>query len=468
MVLALTLFAIGPSSALAEAYETDFVTAIAYQNIGSAATTSLILLFYDSPTDVTPLVIPRDNLAKGASASVQVGSIFSSSFEGTAVMTADQPLAATMVQVPQSSPTSLVKNRPLSNGFGGGSPTSRLGTVLNNTFEAHTIFSVQNAGSASTTVTVKFINTSAFQVHSMSQLLQPGAGWHIDASQVSQLDPSFNGSVVIETSGGAGEIVSSAMELDFGTGRIFAKAYEGVSQGAQTVFMPTAQCKYGTGTLTTTYYAVQNTSLTTSTDVTVTYSNGLSETKSVGNGAKASFGACLAAGMPEGFLGSAIVTSDTTDVIVIGKVVGGGTISTAFVGFNSAPSSAALPYVRYATMADFQAGVMGRTFIAIQNIGPDLPNGSQITVDYIDRDGNVAGTHTIDLPSGLAHGEKVNSSPATVGLVPFGCYSGCTQFGGGAIVEGPGGSQMAVMARVNTYLPTGGIASEDYSGVLIP
>ena len=232
VITALLTVAVGPGVALAGAYETDFVTSITYQNIGSAATTTLNILFYESPSDTTPLTISQPNLAKGAGTSVYVGGIsgIGAGFQGTAVMAADQPLAATLVQVPQSS---TVKNRPLSNGFTSGSPTSLIATVLKNAFDTHTVFAVQNAGSTQTKATIKFINTSATTVHSFDQDLEAGAGYHVDAGSLGALGSSFNGSVVISTNPST-PIVSSAMELEYGSG-VGAKAFEGLGTGGQEI-----------------------------------------------------------------------------------------------------------------------------------------------------------------------------------------------------------------------------------------
>jgi len=323
------------------------------------------------------------------------------------------------------------------------------------------VFAVQNAGSTQTTATIKFINTSATTVHTIDQALQAGAGYHVDAGSLAALGSSFNGSVVISTSPST-PIVSSAMELGYSSD-LGAKAFEGLGTGSQTFYMPSALCSFG-GT-TTTFYAVQNTSLTTDTNVTVTYSpGGHTQTQSIGKGAKASFDTCAASGVTAGYLGSATITSTATDVIAIGKVVGGG-MGTAFVGLPSGPSKVSLPYVRWATNVNWSAGSMQRTFIAIQNVGTGSIPTDQITVKYVDRSGNVLATQTIN--KSLAVGEKANSDPSSAGLTEFGCYNNCTEYGGGAIIEGPAGSQLAVIARIQTNLGTS-IAAEDYNGIEMP
>jgi hypothetical protein len=412
-------------------------------------------LFYDSPSDTSPVQVSRPNINKGAGTSLFVGSLGSinAGFNGTAVLSSDQPLAATGVQLPQQSPT--VQVWPLSNGFSSGTAVSLIPTVLKNTFNQHTLFSVQNATSSPFQVTIKFINTSAQIVHTVTQTLQGGAGYHIDAGQVSQLGSAFNGSVRIETPGPSNLIVSSAMELEFGAGRIGASAFEGVGAGATKLYMPSALCQnYGMNSA----YAVQNTDMNNSTNVTVTYSDTSSETKNILPGAKASFLGCNK--LPAGFLGSAVITSDNTPIIAVGKISGNGA-STAFIGFSTGSQKVALPYIRFANDFHFFTGYMSRTNVAIQNVGNSTITGD-IKVYYIDRTGAIVGTHVIT--TDVAPEAKVNSNAGNAGLVEFGCYNNCTEYGGGVVVEAPSGSQLAVIGRNSVYI-NGLYYSEDYSGI---
>lgn len=461
-VLTFMFVAFFPTPANAGAYETAFTTSITYQNVDGAATTDLKILFYETPDDTTPIEITRPNLAPSAGTSVFIGNVnqVSDGFQGTAVMVSDKVLVATLVQLPQGSAT--VKNRPLSNGFSNGSPNSLIATVMKNQWSSkqYTIFSVQNTGAAQTNVQIKFYNTSATLVHTISKDLDVGAGYYVDTGTVSALGTSFNGSVVIESAGGS--IISSAMELDSGasTG---AKAFEGVGAGAQTFYMPSALCNFEStpGRIQNTNFAVQNADLGTSTNVTVTYSDSSAETKAIGPGAKASFNTC-AAGVGDGFLGSATVTSDTTDVIAMGKAAGSG-LSTAYIGFSGGSQNIALPYVRWTNQTDFYAGSGQRVNIAIQNVGSSDVTGA-VKVKYVDKDGVVVGTHTIN--TDLKPGDKANSNATAAGLSDFGYYGGGV-YGGGAIIEGPSGSELAAIARVATYVTsTGEVVGEDYNGMV--
>jgi len=441
------------SSAHAQAYGTAFTTAVTYQNVGSSSA-NVEVMFYGSADTTTPITINRPQLAPGASTSMHVGQIddVSTGFRGSAVMQSDQPLLATMVQLPQGA-TPGTRNRPLSNGFSGGTDTVLIATVLKNAFQTNTIFSVQNIGNEAATLTFKFYNTSAQKVHEFTQVVQPGAAHYVDAAQIAGLGASFNGSAVIESTG---NIVGGAMELS--TNGSGASAFEGVGAGARTVYMPSALCEaYGANTA----YAVQNTSLTASTQVTVTYSNGVRATATIGAGAKQSFVACTATGMPTGFSGSAIIESSSTDIIAIGKAYGSG-LSTAFVGASAGASEIALPYVRWASDTNWANGSQQRVYLTIQNIGTEnLPAGA-VTVSYIDKNGDVLGTpHTL---GAIPAGGKLNSNASNAGLTEFGVYPDGS-FGGGALVTGPDGSQLAVVARVSTQVSPGVFASEDYSGM---
>jgi len=477
MVLALVLVALGPGLVQGAAYESNYITSITYQNIGTATTSSLTILFYETPSDTTPIPItcgptvppaPCKTLAAGAGTSVYVGGIsgFPAGFQGTAVMSSDQPLAATLVQIPEAT---TVKARPLSNGFSAGTPQSLIATVVKGTVVSK--FAVQNAGTSNTTITVKFYAVgSSTPAHTMTQALVPGAGQYYDLSTIGALGTTFSGSVVVDTAGGTGSIVASSMELETGAG-VGAKAFEGVGQGATTFYMPSASCK-SNGAGASTYYAIQNAGAA-NTNITVTYrpvGGGTSYTQTFNGltpGGKTSLGTCSVAGIPKGscavgdpcFNGSAVITSSGgVPIIAIGKVNGGG-VATAFVGFSTGYTKLALPYVRYADNAGFTTGKQ-RTYIAIQNVGAAIAAGTPILVKYINTDGTVAGTHTYT--GGLGQYEKFSSNASLAGLTTFGMGTG-----GGAIVEGPAGSLLATIARSQTSY-AGGLPGEDYNGIPVP
>jgi hypothetical protein len=446
----------------AAAYGSKFVTSITYQNVGSAEAT-ISISFYPKSSS-TSIVITQPALAAGAATSLYVGGVSSvaSGFMGSAVLSSNQPIVATLVQVGSGT----VKNRPLSGSFSAGSSHVLIPTVLKNTFEYTSVFSIQNVDpAAAAAVTVKFVPVSGSTISYNIPSIPAGSVEYIDMGTFSGIiSPTFNGSVQIDAvqfgTMNPGAVVASSMELQI-TGDL-ANAFEGASQSAATVFMPSALCKFGPNKDTVSAYAVQNTA-TTNIQVSVNYSNGnIDGPATLAPGAKKSFDGC-GAGNPIGFIGSAKITATGGEIVAIGKVYGGG-MSTAFLGFNSGSNKVALPYVRW-TESQWVTGARQRAYIAIQNVGTtDLAAGS-VTVKYYDKSGILVGTHTL---GAIAAGAKTNSNPMAIGAVAaeFGAYTDGS-YGGAAVVEGPTGSQLAVVVRIQSYAGGGNSVAEDYTGVPI-
>jgi hypothetical protein len=460
-------------SAQDPAYNTDYLTAITYQNVGGADTT-VEFTFY--PSDGGSPVNISEPLAQNASASLVVSSVsgLASNFSGAAVLTSGEQIIATMVQLPQST---TVFNRPLSNGFSAGSGQVLIATVLKDRFNQTTIFSVQNTDTTNPAVVdIAFTPApgqpgTAYTIE--NQNIPAGASYLVDAGQISQLGSSFSGSATITAD--SGEVVATALEL--GSNNIlpyYGGSFEGVTQGGSPIYMPSALCNAFGGQQT--FYAVQNNGAADE-DVTVTYSyNGTTstDTETIQPGAKASFAGCD--GMPAGTSGSAIITgaSASPDLVAVGKVSipGSASLSTIFNGELQGANRLALPYVRWATDGAYTGANQStgqRTFITIQNVGNDTVPANSITVDYVDPDGNVVGTHTIS--TALENGGKANSTVPDAGIanLPFGFPGGATGsgFGGGAVIEcGAPNCQLIAIARVQQFDPARStiLIGEDYNG----
>lgn len=477
------------------AYTTKFVTSITYQNVGSGPA-GIRIQFY-SENSGSPVSITLPSLNQNAGTSLAVGSIndpnLPSGFKGGAVLSSDQPVVATMVQVPVNS---NVRNRPLSNGF---SPDAGAGdflipTVLKNAFNTTTQFSVQNVDTAAADVTVRFINAdpNAGAIGSVKHTLTipglpAGSVKYVDAGTIAELGASFNGSATLTSvrTGSnpavAGKVVATALELE--TAGIGASAFEGVvggsNGGSDTVYMPTAMCNAFAGN--TSAYAVQNVAAAggANASVTVTYSarpstnasaplETFTDTATIAPGAKQSFSGC--AKLPAGYTGSAVIKATGAKIVGIAKIVGGG-LTTAAPGATGGASRLALPYVRWTTSfyvnPDPQGFRRQLTTLAIQNVGgATIPAGS-ITITYLDKNGaQVGSVHTIN--SDLADGAKVNSRPTDAGSAAneFGAYGDGT-FGGGAVVNcSAANCKLVVVARVQSS--NGALnAGEDYNGIPI-
>lgn len=465
-------------SAQQVAYGTPFATSITYQNVGSASA-QVQFSFYNEKTG-TAVEVNR-TIAQNAGDSLFVGGLtgneaLPTAFKGSAVLSANQPIVATLVQIAQPSATTQVKNRPLSNGFSSASSNVLLATVLKNKFNFNSVFSIQNADTAPIDITLTFINAddpSAADVTITETNIPVGAAKYYDMGQLAQLPNVFNGSAEVTAvrtgTTTAANIVGSSIEQQ--TTGLSTYAFEGVTTGSNPVFVATALCDVFGGARTS--YAVQNDG-TAATDVTVTYTGINNATKdavtktatqSVDPGAKKSFVACDA-GVGANFTGAATISADQP-LVVIAKVFGAG-LGTAWLGEAQGSDRLALPYVRYSDDANYTTGKYQRAFIAIQNVGSAAVDG--VTVEYRDKNGNVVGTHTL---ASIAPGAKANTNAtlATGDAAKLQLFGNPEAnpgggFGGGAIVQGPAGSQLIAVVRVESQTSAGRVA-EDYNGIPI-
>lgn len=449
----------------AAAYGTAFTTSITYQNVGSGPAT-IILEFYPEG-DGTPISVDLPQLNSFAGSSLFVGSLneVSAGFTGSAVMNSDQPLVATLVQVPPS--TSPVKVRPLTNGYSGGASSVLVPTVLKNTFGFTSIISIQNVDSDGADLSVEFIPVSGTKFIEEVTNLPSGSAKYFDMGTYTNasLGSTFNGSIRVTAkktgTSDDGSVIATSIEL--GNSLNNAYGFEGATVFGNNLYMPSAFCKY-TAASYLSVYAVQNVG-TSPINITATYSNGKSETYSnVAGGSKVSINGCGKTGTlnPAGFIGSAIITG-TGPITGMAKVSTNTGMITAFLGFTEGAEKIALPFVRWTADATYNSGARSRGVIALQNLGSDLAAGD-VVVEYYDKDGALVGTHT--LPA-IPAGGKVNSRPidADASLVEFGYYSNGS-YGGSAVVVGPAGSKLAAIVRISTN-GGGVLAAEDYNGIPI-
>jgi hypothetical protein len=467
-----------PSASAAPAYNTAFTVSLTYQNVGLSKAAVIIDFFQEGSG--TAINFPAGDLNAGASTSLSVGvAIASGSFKGSAVLSSDQPVIATIVQL---DPTGTVRNRPLSNGFAAtdGASKQLVATVLKNTFNSTTYFSVQNTESAPIDVKVEYyaLGSVAPSFTDTAAALPANAAKYFDAGQTAGLGAAFNGSAVVtaKLTGSATEakIVVTVDELSTTDGG--SKSFEGTAVSSDKIFMPSAICNAFGGQFTA--YAIQNADLTNTVTFNVRY-------KPIGSGDIVDGPYTLAPGgkksvngcdkMPAGANGSAIIerTAGTGTLIAVGKV-GGANITSAFLGIPSGSGSAniALPYIRWSPDSTINNNGQQRASVAIQNIGST--DATNVRVQYIDRDGNIKGTHLIGT---IAAGAKISSNPTLApGAIDacgrFGMYgaggstTNCstTLFGGGAKVIADSG-ELAAIVRIFTGSPL--LAGEDYNGINI-
>ena len=473
LMLVLVVAAFGVASAQT-GLTTNYTTSITYQNV-STQNAVVTFQFYNEKT-ASAVTINR-SINAGAGSSLFLGSLSGAEalpegFLGSVVMGSNQTIVGTMVQIPQNSP---VKNRPLSNGFSGGGSQVLLATILKNVFSSSSTFSIQNADTGNINITVKFfrVGETTPALTLTENDIPSGSAKFYEAAEIAGLGASFNGSAVVtavKSNGGlSANIVGSVLEL--GTTNLAAKAFEGIGSGSASLYVATALCNVFGGT--TTAYAIQNTDNANAASVTVTYKDLAgatvgTDTKSISAGGKQSFIACDKT--PAGFSGSAQIASSGPAIVAIAKAFksADSNYGTAFLGASAGSVKIALPYVRYTSQANYDSGARQRTFIAIQNIGGATV--SNVVVKYLDKDGTVLGTHTI---ASIASGSKANTN-ATLAtgnaakLAEFGNPEANVGggFGGAVIIEGPAGSSLIAVGRVQSKA-NGVDVAEDYNGIAV-
>jgi hypothetical protein len=480
LVLALVVgFSAAPSAYAAPAYNTAFTVAITYQNVGTQPADITVDFFQENSG--TPITFPAGTLNASASTSLAVGTaITTGSFKGSAVLSSNHPVIATIVQL---DPTGTIRNRPLSNGFSAtdGAPKQLVATVLKNAFSSTTYFSVQNVGAAAINVTVDFYAVgSATPTHTATHNNLPASSAkYFDAGTITQLPDGFSGSAVVRAKLASDNTTDANIVVtvdEMSTTGPGSSSFEGTALSSATVFMPSAMCNAFGGQ--NTAYAIQNADLTNNVTFQVRYKITLPSVSEVidgpftiPGGGKQSVGGC--AKMPAGSSGSAIIerTAGTGTLVAVGKVAGLN-ITSAFLGIPAGGGSAnvALPYIRWSPDSTINNNGQQRAGVAIQNIG--TADATNVRVEYRDRDGVLKGTHTIGT---IAAGGKISSDPKLGNALDacgrFGMYGagGSTTdcntvlFGGGAKVVADSGAQLAVVVRIFTGSPI--LAGEDYTGI---
>ncbi|MGB0383969.1 MAG: hypothetical protein ACPGWR_04015 [Ardenticatenaceae bacterium] len=472
----------------------SWAVSVTYQNVGNAPA-AVGMNFYPelngTPISFNPLG-DGATLAAGAGESFFIGRVsgINAGFRGSAVMSADQPMVATVVQFSQDSG---MKMRLLSNGFqaSDGSEQYLIATTLLDTFGRTTVFSVQNTESVAIDATIKFIDASnGSQAASVTHTIPAQSSKYIDLSNPADTGlpastTSFNGSAVISAvqqgTTNAAKVVAAASE--YYLNRPLASNFEGVplSQASNTIYMGSAVCeRFGIDT----FYAVQNASLTDSASITVEYreTNGTVKTSDgpydIGPGQKKSIRTCNpSSGVSmNNFTGSATITSTGGAIVAIGKAQSslnapsgsvGPDVVTAFLGQPSGASKLALPFVRWAPDNEYNGasnvGGRQRSFIAVQNLEA---TEIKVNVTYSDKDGVTQGSETLTIPAFAKQNSHASRANALGSDGQFGYYgTPINAFGGGATVEAHTDNPTAKFLAVVRVQHPG--AGEDYNGMPI-
>lgn len=441
-----------PEPVRAQAYSTSFSTAITYQNVGTDVAHVTIQIYTEGNT--TPISITRPDLPPNASTTISVGTLGTvpASFKGSAVIKSDVSLAVTMTEIPGDP---AMRNHPMAGGFITGASDLWFLSV-NKLDTVNTVFSVQNIDTSPVDLNLTFYGAGEPVTLSRSNVAA-GSSVYFDTASLAEIGETFGGNVHVQSvqSGSAvsGKIIGTMMDLS--TVNTDVAATESLTGGSQTIYMPYAFC-YMNG-MNTSYY-VFNPSLTDSQDITIRFSSGgvLNDTLAPASGGW--YAACLPPHTPYGYNGYAVITSSPGPILTMGRVKLSG-MSASFLGESRGSSRIALPLVTW-TADGWENGTRQQTWVTVQNVGADLPDGA-VTVSYYDKNGGLVGTHTL---SGIPNGGRIDSNASKVGANEFGYYSdGST--GGSTIVQGPAGSQLMAIAWAQALDPsTGNRYGDIYNG----
>jgi hypothetical protein len=434
---------------------------------------TLTISFYPEGSG-TPITLPSISLVPHKAGSLFVGGVseLGAFTRGSAILISDVPVVATYVQF-AAPPETNNYGRLIYSGFKNGAPTFYIPTFLKRQFGSTSLVGIQNLEGFDAEIRVRFYAVGSSTPADERVYTVPGGSSIIipanDTSRVN-LPDGFNGSVVIQAnrqgdSSTPARVVASAQETD-DNGR-GAYAFEGVASGANLIYMATMLCNaFGTGQ--TSYYAIQNISLSDPSSVRVFFYDtngnliGQTHVQSVGPGNKWSVNPCdyISAGVS----GSAVISATGAPVVAIGKVKDNIGMATAFVGQATGGTKVVAPYIRWAATPTDE----WRTYVAIMNVGE--ASATSIQVRYYDGNGTLRATHNVATSSNpLPRFIKRNTNPQVAGAVDASGSFGFSPPGGAIEVISDQPVVVIVRAQRDLSPPLGSVQrfAEDYNGTIV-
>jgi hypothetical protein len=303
-----------------------WTTGIQVQNLGSGAA-NVTLTFYSSASG-TSVGSTSSVIAAGGSVSFFPVPVVAAGFAGSAVVSADQPVAAIM---------NLLGNGGAYGGsaigLSAGSTSVGLPLIMKDNSGFDTWFNVQNAGTAVANITINYKPGGAGTAFSETSSIQPGAAKTFDQFGKTALGAKFVGSATITSNQPIVAVVNQV-------GKTVSKTlltYDGFGAGSATVDAPLIMAN-NSGFLTS--INIQNVSLV-SANITINYGpntagafDPANETFTLAAGAGT---AKLQAGAawPQKFVGGATITSNQPIVVVVNQIrTTGVSVGSAYEGFN--------------------------------------------------------------------------------------------------------------------------------------
>ena len=405
-------------------------TGFQVQNLGTA-TANITITYYRDDGSVAHTV--SDTIPPGESKTYYQPSIpeLGTTFDGSVVITSDQPIAAIANQTSYSQEPNLAASY---NGVeGAGTATTVMAPIIFKNYNNWTTrLAVQNAGSATTNVTVTY-RRGADTWTEGPVAIPPGARHTFDQKD-SPIPDNFLGSAVVSSDGQPLAVVVNEINP---TG--IALSYTGFSTGATKITAPLLFKSYNNWN---TGLQVQNVGTATA-NVTVTYywdGGSCTENATIEPNAAYTFYQPNTTCMPDGVIASAVVESDQPVVAIVNEVNyargTGMSYNTIDVAAGTTTVSAPLLFKNYNNWV---------TGLQVQNVGTATAN---VTVTYYGAGGPWTETATIE--PGASANFYQPSGPMPDGFI------------GSAVVT----SDQPVVAVVNetNYARTGD-AAMSYTGI---
>lgn len=265
---ALTLGSATPAAAQPTGF--TFSSGFQVQNLSQSTAANISIAFYPLGASASSVSVDQVVAANGQATFVTLPSAVTAGFDGSAVISSDQRVAA-IVNV--TSPDSNIS-------FGGGSyvgvtsgaPSLNLPLLKKNSFRFNSFFNVQNVGSAPATVTVTYSGGGlSAPVTTSARTIQPGAASRfsmLNATDAPGVPDNFSGSAIVNSTGS--DVAAVVTEV----GPTTMLVYNGIPTGTTNPVMPLVNVQPRNGL--ETGIAVQNTG-TAETTVTVSYSPSAAE-----------------------------------------------------------------------------------------------------------------------------------------------------------------------------------------------
>ncbi len=374
------------------AQPSSYSSGVQIANLDDSNTANIIVSYYNQDGSVNTTV--NDQIQPGKSVTYYPLQT-SAGFNGSAVVSADRPIAAIVNVVADNFLFGASYDS-----FSEGASEVSLPLIMKGNGGFSTWFNVQNAGSAPTDVTVSYAGTSCTE----NGTIQPGAAKSFDQSGNSCLSNGYVGAATVTTANASEKVVATVMEV--GSNTLFA--YNGFTSGSTNPVMPLVNANNG-GYVTG--IALQNTG-NSATTVTVSYVPSAAGTactqtrtipaKSFGSFAFNAFSSNGDKGTTncvhgQKFVGSASVTANSSNHELVGIVNQLNFSANKAAAYNAFDTNLATSKVVAPLIMDRNAGYY--TGINVQNVGASAAN---ITCTFSNSDGSITETYNQNVAPGSA------------------------------------------------------------------